>query len=229
MNRKEHLQLMIYDETDVKTSIRRLAVGQDLPKDCELVDFNIPLGLTHSWFVGGRLYKRFGAIDTFQGFRQWHRALDWAATVHPEQKIDHIQFWGHGSPGKVWLNNEALSVDAFDGPYKDLLKAVRDRLTDDAVIWFRTCSTFGADRGRRFARRWAECMGCRVVAHTHNIGFFHGGLRSLRPGQDPGWPREEGIAEGTAETPLKMKMTGLAWWRYPNTITCLHNEFPDDW
>ena len=228
MNKKEHLQLMIHDDTDVRTNLRRLALGIDLPRDCELVDFNVPMGLTHSWFVGGRLYRRFGAIDTFKGFGHWHRALEWAATVHPRQKIDHIQYWGHGSPGKVWLAGEALTKDSFDGAYKDLLSAVRDRLTDDAIIWFRTCATFGADRGHAFARAAADFFDCRVVAHTHNIGMFHGGLHSLRPGQEPEWPRDEGIAYGTAETPKKMKMSG--WWpSQPHTITCLGNKFPHDW
>lgn len=228
MNRKEHLQLMIYDDTDLTTNLRRLSMGKDLPEDCDLVDFNLPVGLTHSWFAGGRLYRRFGAIDTFEGFKVWHKALEWAATVYPEQKIDHIQYWGHGSPGKVWLNKETLTVDSFDGPYKDLLAEIRDRLTDDAIIWFRTCATLGADRGRLFARRAADFFGCRIVAHTHNINFFHGGLHSLRPGQDPTWPREEGIDEGTPEAPKKMKSSGW-WWSQPNTITCLNNEFPEAW
>jgi len=130
----------------------------------------------------------------------------------------------------VWMADEKLDHHAFSGEHADALAAIRDRLTDDALVWFRTCATFGAERGRLFARQWAQDLGCRVAAHTHNIGFFHAGLHSLRPGETPSWPVGEGVKTGTATSPDEMIMTN--WWGgrgQPNVVSCLHNEFPDGW
>lgn len=228
MNDEPHLQLMLYDETDIKKRLRELQRLDVLPEGWELPDIEIPVGLTHTWLAGGHLYRAFRHVDTFHGFRVWYRALEWLAEVHPEQKIQEIQYWGHGSPGKVWMDGEALTSESFTGAYQPLLERVRDRLTDDALIWFRTCSTFGADRGQVFARKAADFFGCSVAAHTHNIGFFHGGLHTLEPDQPVYWPREEGVAEGTPEAPKKMKMSGW-WFSQPNTITCLNADVPHGW
>ena len=106
MNNKTNLQLMVYDDTDISTRLHLLQNSKELPVGWEPIDVNLPVGLTHSWFVGGGLYRGLGRIDTYMGFRVWYRALEWLATVHPEQKIDHIQYWGHGSPGRVWMDGD---------------------------------------------------------------------------------------------------------------------------
>ena len=226
MNDEPHLQLMVYDDTDIGKRLRELQRLEVLPEGWELPDVELPLGLTHTWIAGGHAYRLLRHVDTFKGFGFWHRALEWLATVHPEQRIQEIQYWGHGSPGRVWINGKALTIDAFDDAYKPMLEAVRDRLTDDALIWFRTCATFGAERGRAFARRAVDFFGCRVAAHTHNIGLFHGGLHSLAPGAEPDWPADEGVAEGTAAEPKKMRMSGC---RTVNRITCLTADVPRGW
>jgi hypothetical protein len=228
MNDEANLQLMVYDETDIGKRLKELQRLEVLPEGWDLPDIELPLGLTHTWLAGGHAYRALRHVDTFHGFRVWYRALEWLATVHPEQRIQEIQYWGHGSPGRVWMDGEALTIDSFDGEYRDVLMAIRDRLADDALIWFRTCATFGADRGRAFAYRASNFFGCRVAAHTHNVGLFHGGLRTLVPGKEPDWPRDEGIKLGTPEAPKKMKMSGW-WWSQPRTITCLNADVPRGW
>ena len=226
MNTEPNLQLMFYDDSDVTSRLRQLQGLKELPANWTALDVNVPLGLTHSWFVGGALARAMNHIDLCQGHRVWYRALEWLAETKPEQKITEIQYWGHGSPGRVWMDGEALTTDVFDGPLKALLAKIKSRLTPEAVIWFRTCATFGAERGRAFARRWAQEMGCRVAAHTHNIGLFQSGLHSLRPGQAPGWSAGEGIRDGTTAVPLKMRPSGPFC---PNTIPCLAMDLPREW
>ena len=226
MNNVPNLQLMIYDETDVTKRLRELQRIEVLPPNWELPDITLPVGLTHSWLVGGRVYRALRRIDDCAGFRVWYRALEWLATFCPEQRISEIQYWGHGSPGKVWMDGEVMTCDVFDGPLAPLLKAVRDRLTPDALIWFRTCASFGAQPGQIFARRWAEFMNCRVAGYTYNIGLSQSGLHSLRPGQHPWWPLDEGIKDGTPIAPQKMAMS--RFWA-PNTIHCLRSTIPNTW
>jgi len=219
---------MFYDKTDVKTRILSLKkLGIDLPGEWEQADVDLPVGLTHTWTAGGRLFRALNRIDFCQGFDNWYEAWMWLANVCPEEKISEIRYWGHGGPGRVWMGNESLGPYApVTSKYKSLISRVQKRLTDDALIWFRTCSTFGADAGRVFAQNWAMNMNCRVAGHTHAIGFLQAGLHSLKPGDEPYWIYDEGIEQGTAEKPKKMSGS---WLSSPNLITCLHGEIPNDW
>jgi hypothetical protein len=90
--------------------------------------------------------------------------------------------------------------------------------------WFRTCETFGCEAGHDFARRWTRFFGCRAASHTYIIGPWQSGLHILEPGQSPDWPLDEGLAEGTPDSPEK------ALWSTPgkpNTIFCLTSRLPD--
>lgn len=217
------MRLMIYDETDVTSNLRRLKASGSWPLGVSLLDFNVPVGLSHSWFVGGQVYRALRRVDVCKGFRAWHLALEWLAG---HDKVTEIQYWGHGSPGCVWMDGTALRADAFAGPYAEILKKVAARLAPGALVWFRTCATFGADAGQLFARKWAQGLGCRVAGHTHNIGPWQSGLHSLRPGQVPDWMPGEGIAKGDATRPVKMKGSSCF---LPHTLNCLRGEVPSDW
>jgi hypothetical protein len=111
-------------------------------------------------------------------------------------------------------------------PLHRSLCAIRQRLVPggEALWWFRTCEAFGAQAGHDFARAWTEFFGCRAAGHTYIIAFFQSGLHSLAPGQEPGWPEEEGLLRGTPDEPLEARWSSPG---APNTITCLHGRIPD--
>ncbi len=200
------LRLMIYDDTC------RGAPG--LP------------GLTHSWWAGARLYRALGRLDAWKGVRTWQEGLEWLAAFSPEHSIAEIQFWGHGKWGGAFVDRRPLDASALSPGHAlhPLLRAVRDRLAPNALWWFRTCETFGAAAGHRFARAWTDFFGCRAAGHTFIIGPWQSGLHSLSPGEAPGWSVTEGLKEGTPDAP------GRARWSHPfapNTITCFHGALPD--
>lgn len=215
---------MVYDETDVSRRLLDLQAAHG-PNAWPL-EITVNVGLSHSWFVGGTAYRALRRIDAHAGFRLWHRALEWLASYHGDQKISEIQYWGHGSPGRVWMDGEYMGADVLDDVYTDLMFKIKARLAPNALIWFRTCATFGADPGRVFARHWADRLGCRIAGHTHNIGVWHSGLHTLAPNQAIQWPRGEGVAEGTPETPKRMLGSGL--WK-TRTISCLRSTIPSEW
>jgi hypothetical protein len=103
---------------------------------------------------------------------------------------------------------------------------VRDRFLPEAkgLWWFRTCETFGALPGQRFATELADFLGARVAGHTYIIGHVQSGLHTLRPGERPTWSEDEGLREGSPDEPRRAHWSRL---RAPNTITCLRGTIPD--
>lgn len=183
-------------------------------------------GLTHSWIAGAGAYRMMGRLDHTCGVTSWEQGLQWLATVGQDRAIAEIQFWGHGKWGYAKVDDDVLDVSALDRghPYRPMLEAIRDRLVGPkAMWWFRTCETFGCEAGHEFARRWSGFFDCRVAGHTYIIGPWQSGLHVIGPGEEPDWPLDEGLAEGTPEAPRK------ALWSKPdepNTISCLHNRHP---
>ncbi|HEU4610915.1 MAG TPA: hypothetical protein VFS15_02515 [Kofleriaceae bacterium] len=106
------------------------------------------------------------------------------------------------------------------------LEAVRERLAPDALVWFRTCETFGARAGIDFAERLADFFGARVAGHTYIIGFHQSGLHGLAPGARADWSAEEGLAEGSPDEPARARWS-RPW--HPHTVTALHGEVPAAW
>ena len=200
------LELMFFDDT-----CRRSKLG---------------LGLTHSWIAGAHLYEATGKFDGTFGARTWDEALDWLANYQPDRPIGEIQFWGHGKWGRVMIDRDPLTRESLvpGHPHHARLEQIRERLTGpDALWWFRTCETFGADAGHDFARRWTDFFGSRAAGHTYIIGPWQSGLHALEPGVAPNWSPFEGIADGNPEAPQK------ALWSVPgapNTISFLRPTLP---
>lgn len=237
------LRLMIFDNTDVKrtwTPDLNNDGDPDLGPDFQIA---LNLGLSHSWFAGGALFKALRRLDACRGFDNWTEALTWVANYRPkaaddalapspsdarDDRISEIQYWGHGSPGFVWMKREALThySPTADSAVGHALRQIASRLTPDALIWFRTCSTFAGENGHRFAKAWAGGMKCRVAAHTHVIGPFQSGLHSIRPGEHPSWNASEGLKTSAPATGKHLKWSS-PW--APNTVTCLHSSFPSSW
>ncbi len=184
-------------------------------------------GLTHSWIAGALLYRSLGRIDLFRGVSSWEEGLSFLADAALERPVAEVQFWGHGKWGEARVAGDVLDERALsrESPLEPLLRRLRARLrAADGLFWFRTCETFGAEKGHSFARAFTDFLGCDAAGHTYIIGPWQSGLHRLAPGEKPGWSSGEGIAEGSAAKPTK------ALWSKrtaPNTITCLHGAVPD--
>jgi hypothetical protein len=184
-------------------------------------------GLSTAWSAGAGLYRELGRIDAAQGVSSWEEGLSWLAGYGSEA-IAEVQYWGHGNWGLAKVADDVLDAGALAHRHRlrRRLDAVRERLAPDALLWFRTCETFGAQRGQDFARRLADHLGVRVAGHTFVIGFHQSGLHGLSPGARPDWSPAEGLAEGTPAAPLRARWsTPVA----PNTITCLAGKVPARW
>jgi hypothetical protein len=182
-------------------------------------------GLTSSWIAGGALYRALGRVDRVYGATSWEDALAWACCVEPSRPIGELQYWGHGRWGRVYIGGDVLDkdavVDATHSRHLDLV-ALKERMAPDALVWFRTCETFGRPEGHAFAAAWTRFFERRAAGHTYVIGPFQSGLHSLAPGQTPGWSVDEGVKPGS-DVGVMSSPTA------PNTITCLHGAVPEGW
>lgn len=180
-------------------------------------------GLTHSWVVGALLYGALNRLDAWYGAASWSEALDFCATFSPESRIDEIQFWGHGNWGNAKIDGERLDIDslAANHPHRPALERVRDRFTSNGLWWFRTCETFGTERGHAFAVAFADFMRVRVAGHTYVIWCAQSGLHTLRPGQTPDWPVDEGCS------PTQTRRALWSTLGAPNTISFLRGTIPE--
>jgi hypothetical protein len=185
-----------------------------------------PRALGYSWQYGTHLYRALGRVDAAFGARSFQEAFEWLATHEHDRPIAELQFWGHGRWGRVMIDSEVLDRQLLSAahPQHSGFQRLRERLTPDALIWFRTCETLGASAGQDFAARLADATGARVAGHTFIIGFLQSGLHCLRPGMSPHWSSSEGLARGSPEAPEVALPSGPT---APNTITCLTGQIPD--
>jgi hypothetical protein len=179
--------------------------------------------LSRVWSPGARLYRRLGRIDDARGVASWDEALAWLAT---HDRIDEIQYWGHGKWGRALAGDESFDADTIAGRHAGALAAVRERLTADALVWFRTCETFGAHAGHEFAQRLADTLGARIAGHTYVIAYHQSGLHGIVPGARPNWSVDEGLLEGDGRDPQRARWS-KPW--SPHTITALTGTIPPAW
>lgn len=166
--------------------------------------------LATSWLVGCWIQKLFGQVDAYYGATSWDDAVTW---MQKQGKLDSIQYWGHGSPGTVWLAGKQMPVG--------ILGALKSQVNLSTIVWFRTCSTFQGGPGDRFSGSLANQLGCTIAGHTRVIGPLQGGLHTRKPNTLMTWPITEG------ELP-----PGLipVYWRWGNhTVTCLATKIPQGW
>lgn len=177
--------------------------------------------LTTPWAAGSLLYRAMRRLDASRGVTSWDDALTWLAAL-PEP-ISELQYWGHGKWGRVFVAEDALDASSITS---GRLEPLRTALAPNALVWFRTCETLGANAGIDFAERLADYTGARIAGHTFVIGFHQSGLHGLSPGTRADWSPSEGLAEGTPEAPASARWSER---RAPNTITCLTGAVPDGW
>jgi hypothetical protein len=186
------------------------------------------LGLSRAWSSGSRLYALLGRSDGARGVSTFEEGLGWLTAFRATEPIAEVQFWGHGKWGRIFVDREPLDRTAFiEGhTHHRAMCALRDRLSPGALVWFRTCETFGAVAGQDFAQAWTDFFGCRAAGHTFVIGYWQSGLHLLDSGQRPTWSSAEGLHEGTAAEPQR---AALSWPGRPNTITCWQGHVPEGW
>ncbi len=184
-------------------------------------------GLSHAWWAGAKLYRSLGRLDAYRGVDSWEEALEWLAEYREQEPLAEVQYWGHGKWGSARVRDQHFDRSALEPGHAlhSRLAAVRDRLLpgDQGLWWFRTCETFGARPGQRFADELSDFFDSRVAGHTFIIGHVQSGLHSILPGQRPEWSENEGLREGSPDEP---KEAYWSRWRAPNTITCLRGDVP---
>jgi hypothetical protein len=183
-------------------------------------------GLSRAWWAGTYLYRALGRIERARGVSSWREGLSYLDEIEPGARIDEVQFWGHGKWGDARVGSELIDERALVRGHalNPLLSTLRARLSDEALFWFRTCETFGAERGQRFARAFADFMGCRVAGHTYVIAVWQSGLHTLDPGAEPNWDPAEGLRQGNPARPLVARQSTPF---EPNTITCFDGRIPE--
>jgi hypothetical protein len=186
------------------------------------------MGLSRVWSAGRHLYRALGRSDGSRGVGGFDEALGWLAAHRSDEPISEVQFWAHGKWGRLLLQRESFDRAAFAEGHRHRkgLDALRERLAPGALIWFRTCETFGAAPGHDFARALTDFFGCRAAGHTFIIGYWQSGLHQLEPGRAPHWPVNEGLVQGSPDRPEQ-----AAWSTSgsPNTITCWTGRVPAGW
>lgn len=163
------------------------------------------------WAAGARLYRALGWLDDACGVTSWREAMAWLA----RREVHELQYWGHGKWGTLLVDRVPTSVDA--------IAPLRTQLAPGALVWLRTCESFGARTGLAFAEQLADALGARVAGHTHVIGYRQSGLHALAPGARATWPVDEGLAAGTPDAPRRARGSS---WRAPRTITALTPRLP---
>lgn len=166
--------------------------------------------LKTSWVVGCFFQKLFGAVDAYYGAVSWEDALKFVTSL-PEP-VTSVQYWGHGTPGRVWLCQQSVTAVEW--------LRLKPKLAPNALLWFRTCSTFAQADGHEFSRQLADGLGCTVAGHTRIIGLTQGGLHTRKPNTPASWSVDEG------EFPPN-PFPWLLWGN--NTITCFATKIPEGW
>ena len=191
---------------------------------CRGQDGRLPL--TWAWSGGQHLFRGMRWLDGSRGVDSWEEALTWLA--QQTEPIAEVQFWGHGRWGRAMVGSDVLDARVLqqDHALNPLLQQVRERLVGpEALWWWRTCETYGALPGQRFAEQWSSFLGCRSAGHTHIIGVWQSGLRGIRPGQTAWWEPGEGLLDGTPAQPKRAQTSRPG---APATISVLSSTVPDE-
>ena len=185
-------------------------------------------GLSPVWALGARLYRGVGHATHRAAATGLDHALAWFRRLPEDTRVAEVQWWSHGNWGNARLGSQRLDERALlrGSKHAPDLDALARRLSPDSLLWLRTCESFGARAGQRFAHALASRLGCRVAGHTYVIGFWQSGLHSLLPGASPSWPADEGVARGSPEAP---KRAHISMPFSPYTIHCLNGAIPEGW
>lgn len=164
-----------------------------------------------SWLLGCIFQKLVGAVDAYYGADSWEDAKAWLKKQPAPLTV--VQYWGHGSPGTVWLASDPIPTNEW--------LSLKPLLVSDSLLWFRCCSTFQGTIGQAFSRTLANGLSCTIAGHTRIIGFFQGGLYTRTPNSFPSWSVQEGEERSNLRDDFK-------FWN-KHTILCLQWWIPKGW
>src|SRR5258708_2465119 len=140
----------------VKRYRRRVSQGLRLILFDRTCQNRAGFGLSRAWSTGSRMYSLLGRSDGVHGARSFADALTWLSSFRATEPIAELQFWGHGKWGRIFIDREALDRSALAPGHEHhpALCRLRERLVPDALVWVRTCETFGAGAGHDFSGAW---------------------------------------------------------------------------
>lgn len=158
------------------------------------------------WPIGGELFRWFDhdkVICYGKDVPALVRNIELKLRAGKFQAIRRVEIWTHGSPGTFRIESIRHGYELFEKPPPETRKALeklRALLLDDAVVHFRSCSTFYGMRGHAIAvcaSRFFCATGksITIMGHTRPTGLTHPGWKTLHPGEIPDWPLEDGEFE----------------------------------
>jgi len=171
-----------------------------------------PSLLDESWGSGAFSMWLRGRSDGMLGALSWKEVFQWLKQRREDHgPIKELQFWGHGHPGEAYINGKSIRDVIGHLDWKELMDK-------NGLWWFRTCSTFHGEEGKKLAEQFSALLGCRVAGHTHKIGFpTHSGLHSILPFEKANWKDNEGKKKnGKIKGSLCLRTRTIPFWR--NTI-----------
>lgn len=167
--------------------------------------------LKTSWLLGCIFQKLVGAVDEYYGASSWADAQAWLKSRG--SPIEQVQYWGHGSPGTVWLAGQAVPTAAW--------LSLKPLLAPNALIWFRVCDSFQGAAGQAFSKALADGLGCMIAGHTRIIGLWQGGLYTRAPWMPASWD----VTEGGEPSWIREDLNPF----HKHTILCLKTKIPKGW
>lgn len=220
------LRLVVWDATDVRKPGAPVVPRITRREDGTAQGSG---GLALFWAAGTWMHRYGMHADASLGAKNWSEALRWATQFARSRnaKIAELQAWGHGGFGFMGMGGSRLDRDVLSqsSPLAADLDAFRSVLTDDALVWLRCCSAFGAKPGRAFAPALADRLRARVAGHTFIIGVWQSGTHSLTPGGEVGWSVDEGV-ERAPDGRIFPRESSM---RAPRTVSCMRLGLPPGW
>jgi hypothetical protein len=133
------------------------------------------------------------------------------AMLDTDIRLRQVAYWGHGSPGILWVADCRMDLDT------DMASLLRPVLAGpESIFWARVCSFCAGENGQAAALDAADAFGCRFASFTHIIHAWQSGLHVVDPGQRrAGWPTGEGNGGSAWSTP----------WA-PNTVLATRQSIP---
>lgn len=150
------------------------------------------------WAWVGRVLGFYSFTHGFSSWEQFRTIL----SKYPEGSVFELQIWGHGSPGKAYIDKIGKDFDAHTLEFQTLKKIMRPKT---GLVWFRSCSMFAGEKGQKFAKDLSSGLENNIAAHTYIIGTWGvaSGLHLVGPGNNytPHWDLAEGYNKtGGAKT-----------------------------
>ena len=97
-------------------------------------------------------------------------------------------------PGVPMMGEHRLSYPAFKDNSSSLyarLCQMRDLISPATYLWFRCSSFFSGEMGRNAVEHFTNFFRCKLVGHTHKIGFIQSGCYVVDIKDKPRWPVTE--------------------------------------